>query len=81
MEDVTRAAAAVTSVDFVPSLDGAEDAVDISDGPSLVSAMASVVLVVKVVNSPGSASLFSLLPFVSISIFVDDSVFSIIGVR
>ena len=93
MEVVTAAAAAVTSVDSVSSLGGTEDATGITDVSSLVSAAASVVVllvvvilvlvlvlvvVVKLVNSPGSTSLFSLLPFVSTSIFVDGSVVSII---
>ena len=66
---------AASSIDAIATLDGTERVGDVSDNPSLVSA------VVGVVDFPGSASLFSLLPFVSISIFDDDSVFSIVGAR
>ena len=91
--EVVTAAATLTSVDSVSvsSLGGTEDATGTTDFSSLVSAATSVVasvvlvvvvlvVVVKVVNSPGSTSLFSLLPFVSTSIFVDGSVVSIIVV-
>lgn len=69
------AAVLFSSADVTPSLDGVEESDLGNEEPSSVITVASVV--VGVVDFPDSASLFSLLPVVLISIVVDDSVFSL----